>query len=67
MQSRKCEIEQTAIRQPAKRMATVRTILSQVKKLSETAGKIDLAVTVVFRAKDGRQTHLQIGWAKVRV
>jgi len=61
MQSRKCEIERAAIRQPANRTATVRTILSQVKKLSDTAGKIDLVVTAVFRAKDGRQTHLQIG------
>ena len=59
--SRKREIEQTAIRQPANRMTAVRTILSQVKKLSDTAAKIDLGVTVVFRTKDGRLTHLQIG------
>jgi len=61
MQPRKCEIERAVISQPANRMATVRTILSQVKKLSDAAAKIDLGVTVVFRTRDGRQTHLQIG------
>jgi hypothetical protein len=59
--SRKRETEKVAIRQPAKRMAIVRSILGQVKKLSDTAGKMGLVVTVVFRSKDGRQTHLQIG------